>query len=263
MTEERTIVTEDPWKDLHRFTAARIALGRCGVSPPLKEILDFRLSHARARDAVHQHLDTDFLLREMSGSDCLLLASAVEDRQEYLTRPDKGRRLRAESRAALAAAKVQGVDLCLVVADGLSPKAIHENAPAFVRGFLSLATRAGLSAGPVCVVENGRVAIADEIGMLMDARLALICIGERPGLMTPNSMGIYITCAPRIGTTDAFRNCISNVHPGGLSIPQAVVKAAYLVENGLHLGRTGVELKDRMGRDYLPFGKPYAGLLQD
>ena len=248
-------VIEDPWAELKRFTAARIALGRSGSSLPLKESLAFRLDHARARDAVHSPFRRAELTAHLAGEGlvCLELESSVADRGEYLTRPDKGRRLSLRSRVLLEREKT-GFDICLVVGDGLSARAIHENAAPFVLACLNMFNQAGLTVAPVCVVENARVAIADEIASLLSARLSIILIGERPGLSSPNSMGIYLTMNPGPGTTDERRNCISNVREGGLSLAEGVRKLGYLVEEALRLGYSGVGLKDRMAADYLPFG---------
>jgi len=256
-------VIEDPWAELKRFTAARIALGRSGSSLPLKESLSFRLDHARARDAVHSPFRRADLAARLAGAGlagapCLELESSVADRGEYLTRPDKGRRLSSRSRALLEREKT-GFDICLVVGDGLSARAIHENAAPFVLSCLNVFNQAGLTVAPVCVVENARVAIADEIASLLAARLSIILIGERPGLSSPNSMGIYLTMNPGPGTTDERRNCISNVREGGLSLAEGVRKLGYLVEEAFRLGYSGVGLKDRMAADYLPFGRPFAG----
>ena len=248
-------VIEDPWTELRRFTAARIAVGRCGSSLPLAESLAFRLDHARARDAVHSAFRSEALAGELhaAGITCLQLESEVADRMEYLTRPDKGRRLSARSRTVLAG-QDRGCDLCLVVGDGLSARAMHENAVPFVRTCLLMFARAGLKLGPVSLVANARVAIADEIGRLLGARVAVMAIGERPGLSSPNSMGVYMTLDPKPGTTDERRNCISNVRPGGLPVEEGARKLAWLVEEALRRNVSGVELKDRMTADYLPFG---------
>lgn len=254
-------VSRDPWGELRRFTAARIAVGRSGSSLPLAESLAFRLDHARARDAVH----TPFRRAELAGRlragglTCVEMESSVAGREEYLTRPDKGRRLSERSVNALQGLQ-KGFDICLVVGDGLSARAIHENAEAFVLACASMFGRAGLKVSPVCLVENARVAVADEIGEILRARLAVILIGERPGLSSPNSMGVYLTMNPRVGVTDEVRNCISNVREGGLSIAEGVRKLCYLVEEAFRLGLSGVGLKDRMAEGYLPFGLPESAI---
>lgn len=259
-------VIEDPWVELKRFTAARIALGRSGSSLPLKESLAFRLDHARARDAVHSPFRRTELAARLAGAEvagaklaCLELESSVADRGEYLARPDKGRRLSLRSRALLEREKT-GFDICLVVGDGLSARAIHENAEPFVLACSKVFGQAGLSLSPICLVENARVAIADEIASLLSARLSIILIGERPGLSSPNSMGIYLTMNPGPGTTDERRNCISNVRDGGLGVPEGVRKLGYLVEEAFRLGYSGVGLKDRMAEGYLPFGLPESAI---
>lgn len=256
------IVSPDPWGTLRQFTDARIALGRSGVSLPLGESLSFRLDHARARDAVHAPFQSDAVRRELEGAGfrCLDLRSAVSDRSEYLTRPDKGRRLDAASHDLLRAYPAKGFDVCLTVSDGLSSRAVHENAAPFVRLFSRVLAPAGLTLSPVSVVRNGRVAVADEIGQELEARLSVILIGERPGLSSPDSMGVYLTWAPRQGATDETRNCISNVRKAGLPIAEGVRKLAYLVEAAFAMQGSGVELKDRMDAGYLPFGRELPAL---
>lgn len=254
MAKKQSHVTPDMWSELKRFTDARISLGRCGCSLPLSESLSFKLAHAQARDAVWSPFNIDELAGEIEalGGSCLRLASSVEDRSEYLTRPDKGRKLSDDSRRRLES-QSKGYDLCIVVSDGLSSRAIHENAASFLESFLILSRNVGLRVTPVCLVENGRVAIADEIAAILKARLSVILIGERPGLSSPNSMGIYMTYAPKPGATDESRNCISNVRTGGMTVDAAVQKLAYLVETAFHMQMSGVALKDKMAQDYLPY----------
>lgn len=247
-------VTLDPWSGLSQFTEARIALGRAGSSLPLAESLKFKLAHARARDAVHQSPNLVSLAHrlEAKGHTTLILESSVADRAEYLTRPDKGRRLSDRS-LSLLAEQPKGYDLCIVISDGLSATAINENGYAVASGFLDALANTTLAAAPVCLVRNGRVAIGDNIAQALQCRMVVILIGERPGLSSPNSLGVYITHGPVEGITDEARNCISNIRQGGMSPEDAVKKIAYLVEAGFQLGTTGIELKDKMMSDYLPF----------
>ncbi len=249
------IFTEDPWCKLRSLVDARIGLGRCGSSLPLHEFLKFKLDHARARDAVVRPFEKEEFIHHLTeaGIPCLSLASRVRDRVEYLTRPDLGRRLNDASKAFLEA-QPKCYDVCFVVSDGLSSRAIHENGLAFITKFMKLFGLTSRSAAPVCVVENGRVAIADEIAEILDCKLAVLCIGERPGLSSPNSMGIYMTYSPKVGTTDEARNCISNIRDGGMTLDAGVQKLAYLVEAAFSHQTSGVMLKDTMTKDYLPFG---------
>ena len=262
-TTTHVTVSEDPWVDLKRYTAARIAVGRSGSSLPLAANLSFKLDQARARDAVHAPFRRTELAERLqaSGIACVELESGVGGREEYLTRPDKGRRLSERSVAVLKGVGT-GFDICLAVGDGLSARAIHENAPEFVVACIRMLGQAGLTVTPVCMVGNARVAIADEIASLLSARLSIILIGERPGLSSPNSMGIYLTMSPCMGTTDEARNCISNVREGGLSIVEGVHKLGYLVEEAFRLGLSGVALKDRMEAGYLPFGRSASEYVQ-
>ena len=251
----RSIVTPDPWHRLKENTDARICLGRAGTSLPVSESLRFKLAHARARDAVLQPFDKAALEGKLEAEaiPSCCLASCVSDRGEYLTRPDKGRILDDDSREKLAS-EPRGWDLGLVVCDGLSTRAVHENCPEFISSFQRLARAAGYSCAPVQIVENGRVAIGDEIAERLGIKMVAVLIGERPGLSAPNSLGIYLTYAPRVGITDEARNCISNVRENGFPVQLAVQKLAYLVESAFAGKQTGVRLKDKMPQNYLPFG---------
>lgn len=245
MSEERS-VTENPWQALRRFTQARIALGRSGVSVPTSAQLAFQLAHASARDAVHLALDTRSLAQALSadGLPAVALASACPDRHTYLQRPDLGRRLDPAARQTLAGLAAAPADLALVVADGLSALAIEQHARPFIAALRACLAQEVWSLAPVAVVSQGRVAIGDEIGQLLQARAVVVLIGERPGLSSPDSMGLYLTWAPRLGLTDASRNCISNVRPAGLGYAEAACKLHYLLSEARARGLSGVELKD-------------------
>lgn len=238
-------VTPNPWTALRRHTEARIALGRAGVSLPSAAHLSFQLDHARARDAVHLPLDRAALhaaLAQASGLEVLDLHSAAADRLEYLQRPDLGRRLDEASRARLAARPVATCDVGFVIADGLSARAVHEHAAALLVALLPKLD--GWTPGPLALVAQGRVAIGDEIGAALAARLVVVLIGERPGLSSPDSLGVYLTWAPRPGRSDAERNCISNVRPAGLPYAAAAHRLAHLMNEARRRGLSGVGLKD-------------------
>ncbi|WP_028580313.1 ethanolamine ammonia-lyase subunit EutC [Desulfogranum japonicum] len=246
-------IVSDPWAKLQQFTDARIGLGRCGTSMPTEEVLKFKLSHAQARDAVHQPVQTEAMASKLqqNGFTPLVLHSSVQDRSEYLTRPDKGRSL-SQNSVDLLTHEQTGYDICVVICDGLSAPAIHESALDVTIHFLNIVRQSTLTASPVCMVTNGRVAIGDQIGHLLQARMVVLLIGERPGLSSPNSLGAYLTYAPLPGLTDESRNCISNIRKGGMSTGEAVRKIAYLVEEAFTLKHSGVALKDRMNSDYIP-----------
>lgn len=242
-------VPRTPLGGLRRFTSARIGLGTAGISQPTAPHLAFQAAHAMARDAVHARLDTGRLAADLAalGLPTIRLHSAATDRAAYLQRPDLGRRLDVESRRLLdAVAQGQDAppDVAIVVADGLSATAVQRNAAPLLEVVLPALARAGLRTGPVILVGQGRVAIADEIGERLGARLALLLVGERPGLSSPDSLGVYLTFEPRIGRTDAERNCISNIRPGGLDYPTAAYKLDYLIGQSLTRRLTGVALKD-------------------
>jgi ethanolamine ammonia-lyase small subunit len=243
-------VGDDPWPVLRGLTTARIGLGRAGVSLPTRRQLAFQLAHAQARDAVHSALDLAQLQRELAarGRDALVLRSAAGDRTTYLQRPDLGRRLDEDSARRLSAQSEHapdGYDVAFVIADGLSALAIERHALPMLAAVLPELEHDGWSIAPLTLVEHGRVAISDEIGALLGTRQVVILIGERPGLSAPDSLGIYLTHGPRIGNTDAARNCISNIRDAGLSYAAAARTLLYLMHEARSIGRSGVELKDR------------------
>jgi ethanolamine ammonia-lyase small subunit len=234
-----------PLAQLRHFTPARIALGRSGSSLPTKDLLDFSLAHAMARDAVHAELDTPGIISQLNqaGLVSILVHSAAPDRAAYLRRPDLGRRLQTSSRDLLAARQLQSrPDLVFVIADGLSAFAPREYAVPVIQATTSLLPEWRI--GPVIVVEQARVAVGDEIGELLQAESVVTLIGERPGLSSPDSLGIYLTYRPRIGRTDAERNCISNVRCEGMSVEGAASTLCYLLTNSFKLKLSGVGLKD-------------------
>lgn len=240
---------DNPWLELRRLTPARIALGRTGTSIPTSAQLDFQFAHAQARDAVHLPFDHAGLSSQMAerGRESLLLHSAAVDRHMYLQRPDLGRRLSDESAQTLrdyAAANPGGVDLAVVVADGLSALAVHKHTLPFLTRMEEQTHAEGWSLSPVILVEQGRVAVADEVGQLLGARMVVILIGERPGLSSPDSLGLYFTYNPKVGLTDAYRNCISNVRLEGLSYGMAAHRLLYLMKEACRRQLSGVNLKD-------------------
>jgi ethanolamine ammonia-lyase small subunit len=252
-----TLITPTPWETLKQFTDARIALGRAGCSLPTAAHLGFQLAHAQARDAVHLPLDACGVAGAMEnlGLPILMLHSQASGRASYLQRPDLGRRLDATSLDTLAQwqkptaglATEPTYDLALVVVDGLSALAIHQNAAPLVACLvdrLKADAAQTWTMAPLSVVEQGRVAVGDEVGERLNANTVVVLIGERPGLSSPDSMGIYITWAPKIGTTDAARNCISNVRPAGLSISAATHTLHQLLTQARLKQLTGVGLKD-------------------
>jgi ethanolamine ammonia-lyase small subunit len=237
-----------PLTDLRRLTPARVALGRAGASLPTQALLDFTLAHARARDAVHAGFDAGAVAAGVRalGLTPLLVASRAGDRRDYLARPDRGRQLDPASSDALAAA-AKPCDLALVIGDGLSPLAVSAKATEVLRYLLPRLDAAGIGVGPAAIATGARVALGDEIGALLRARIVLVLIGERPGLSAPASLGAYLTFSPRVGLTDADRNCVSNIHAAGIAPDEASFKIAWLVRAALTRGVTGVALKDESG----------------
>jgi len=230
---------KDPWARFRSATRARIALGRSGDALPTKALLEFQLAHARARDAVHSAVDFDRLAADLSPLETIRVHSAAPDRPTYLRRPDLGRRLDPASAACLPAGEW---DLLFVIADGLSAAAVQVNAAPLVHA--CVARLGPLHIGPVVLAEQARVALGDEVAAAMSARLVALLVGERPGLSAAESLGVYLTWDPKPGRADSERNCISNIHAGGLSIQTAADKLCWLATEAARLKLTGVALKE-------------------
>jgi ethanolamine ammonia-lyase small subunit len=253
-------VVNQPWASLRRHTAARIALGRAGVSVPTHAHLAFQLAHAEARDAVHAPLDDGALLAGLRalGEAPLQVQSQAADRSVYLQRPDLGRRLCEPSVAVLAALHAPATDLAFVLADGLSALALQRQAlPLFAALRDRLVTEGGWAWAPPVVARQARVALGDQVGALLNARCVVVLIGERPGLSAPDSLGVYFSWAPSPGLVDAQRNCISNVRPQGLPPAAAAAKLHALLREARKRQLSGVELKDEQD-DRMLTGPPAA-----
>ncbi|MFT2089849.1 ethanolamine ammonia-lyase subunit EutC [Paraglaciecola sp. 2405UD69-4] len=258
------LVTDNPWRILQNFTDARIGLGRAGISLPTNELLAFQLAHAQARDAVHLPLNVQTLaddIRSLSlpvvPQSPIILHSLAENRVTYLQRPNLGRRLDEVSQQQIIKLQQSGevsckeYDLAIVVVDGLSSCAIQDNAAALINALANElrddSNRLGQDwrLAPITIVQQGRVAIGDEVASLLNANAVLVLVGERPGLSSPDSIGMYLTWAPKLGLTDVSRNCISNVRPAGMSFMEASHKAMYLLRESRDKKISGVALKDR------------------
>jgi ethanolamine ammonia-lyase small subunit len=244
------------WADLRRLTAARIGLERTGASLATGPLLDFQLAHARARDAVHESFDAVRLAADFAADlaelavPVLTVASAATDRQRYLMRPDLGRRLAPGAEAVLAP-HAGHYDIVFVVADGLSARAVTAHArPVLARAVPALRAD-GWRIAPLVIVCQGRVAIGDAIAGALGADCVVVLIGERPGLTAPDSMGTYLTWHPRPQTTDADRNCISNIRPEGVGYDDAALKLVHLLRAMRARGLSGVALKDDSERLFL------------
>lgn len=242
---ESASVTESPWAEWRSVTPARLALGRVGAGMPTDEVLRFGWAHAMARDAIHAALDVPKLeaaLRDQGWS-VMHVHSHAPDRVTYLRRPDLGRVLDPHEGAKLRALDVAAGGICIIIGDGLSSLAVDRHAVPLLAALRPL-LKDDLAGSPVVIATQARVALADEVADLLNAKLSIMLIGERPGLSSPDSLGIYITHAPFKGRSDADRNCISNVRPEGLSYAAAAFKLAWLVRQALQRGLTGVDLKD-------------------
>jgi ethanolamine ammonia-lyase small subunit len=240
--------TADSWQHLRQFTAARIAAGRTGGSQRTESLLDFRLSHARARDAVHSLFDSNALGQQLRAQaiDSFYLDTAATDRRTYLLRPDLGRKLDSSARHKLLANATSWGhrDLAIIVSDGLAAQAADHHATATLVPLLGQLRANGWSLFPVFIVPFARVKLQDEIGELLGARHTLMLLGERPGLGSPDSLGAYFTFNPHADCTDADRNCISNIRPEGLPPIDAADKLVRLLYESARLGLSGVALKD-------------------
>ncbi|RIK37007.1 MAG: ethanolamine ammonia-lyase [Chloroflexi bacterium] len=238
----------DGWSVLRNLTTARIALGRAGVSLPTRHHLAFQLAHAQARDAVQMPLDALQIQRDLEplGLDVLHAASMATQRDLYLRRPDLGRRLDAASHERLT--RVAGnYDVVVIVGDGLSAPAVQRHAVPLLQFVIPELQAEGWRVAPLVIATGARVALSDEVGAVLGAEHAVILIGERPGLSAPDSLGVYLTFAPRIGNTDADRNCISNIRAEGLSYAAAAATLLYLLRAARELRYSGVRLKDESG----------------
>jgi ethanolamine ammonia-lyase small subunit len=241
-------------KDLRDLTPARVGLGRAGASLPTDALLAFTLDHARARDAVHAVLDVSAIASDLAalGLEALQVASCAHSRADYLRRPDLGRKLNSSSQHLLTSHDSGSCQLAIVIGDGLSPSAVNAHAIALLRNLIPRLALDGIKTGHAVVATGARVALGDEIGAIVGARMVVMLIGERPGLSASDSLGAYLTFAPRVGLTDAERNCVSNIHAAGLGYDEAAFRIAWLVREGLNRGITGVALKDESGGQATP-----------
>ena len=241
------LIEKNPWAELRRFTTARIALGRAGNSLPTEELLRFGVAHAQARDAVHQPFEPARVAADLHaiGLDSVLVHSAAPDRAHYLRRPDLGRRLDERSREIVSAARGEAPPhLAIVIADGLSSRAVHDHAVPLLASLWPALGTDNWGVAPIVIAQQSRVALGDEIGERLGVDIVAVLIGERPGLSSPDSLGVYVTYAPKVGRTDAERNCISNVRSQGLGYEQAARRLLFLVNAARRLRLTGVRLKD-------------------
>jgi ethanolamine ammonia-lyase small subunit len=245
MTRETSPAVQSQWARLRQHTPARIGLTRTGSSLTTHAHLCFRRDHALARDAVHDALDPAPILNGLRERQLrpVHLHSAAADRSHYLARPDLGRRLDDASRAKLIASTTDA-DIAFVLADGLSARAVAAHALPLIDLVLPALRRERWTVAPVAVVEQARVAVGDEIGAAVNAALVAVLIGERPGLSSPDSLGVYLTWAPRVGRKDAERNCLSNIRPEGLSYEAAAAKMLYLLTEARRRKLTGIMLKE-------------------
>lgn len=236
----------ESWAALRRHTSARIAIGRAGFGLPVRAYLDFQAAHARARDAVNASLDVDALSKDIArcGLPFIVVRSAAPDRQAFLKRPDLGRRLAHESAARLSEPMV-APDVAIVVGDGLSSVAVERNAVAVLDALCGRLRERGAVLAPIVIATQARVALADQVGELLQARLSIMMLGERPGLSAADSLGMYLTYEPRVGRLDSERNCISNIRDGGMAAADAAAHAFDLVQSIFAHCASGIPLAVR------------------
>jgi ethanolamine ammonia-lyase small subunit len=245
--QSRVRTQRDSWNTLRRFTPARIGLGRAGSSIPTRELLEFQLAHARARDAVNRSFDIETFSEKLRAKqiDSRVLASAAGDRHTFIQRPDLGRILDESSKSLLQSrATRQSWDVVFVIADGLSALAVERHALPVIEMTQDHLAREGWRIAPCCLVSQGRVAIGDEISALLPAQLSVVLIGERPGLSSPDSLGAYLTWNPLPGRSNAERNCVSNIRPEGLSYAAAAFKLLHLMRQARARKLSGITLKE-------------------
>ncbi|WP_419213970.1 ethanolamine ammonia-lyase subunit EutC [Maribacter sp. X9] len=237
------IVIPDQWQKLKQFTKARVSLGNVGTGLPLSEVLALKHAHALAKDAIVTELDVEDLKRTCAKLNvpCQVFKSKAQDRLEYLKRPDLGRRLELNSNHT----DIEKVDIIFVITDGLSATAVNKYACELLGIILPEITKKYKVA--IALVEQGRVAVGDEVAELYRADFVTVLIGERPGLSSPESMGVYTTYKPKLGLTDERRNCISNIHADGLSAIQGSTLLKYLINRSFALKLSGVDLKIEIG----------------
>jgi ethanolamine ammonia-lyase small subunit len=236
-------------RDLRNLTPARVGLGRAGASLPTEALLEFTLDHARARDAVHAAFDVSAVMQGLGdlGLEAFEVTSRVRDRKEYLRRPDLGRMLDPVSQKLLRDRASGSRQLAVVIGDGLSPAAVNAHAIEVVRHLVPRLAADRIEIGHAVVASGARVALGDEIGAILGARMIVMLLGERPGLSASDSLGAYLTFAPQIGLTDEKRNCVSNIHRAGLGYDESAFRIAWLVREGFARGLSGVALKDESG----------------
>ncbi|RYY33913.1 MAG: ethanolamine ammonia-lyase subunit EutC [Sphingobacteriaceae bacterium] len=244
---------DDGWNALRKHTSARVGIGRAGNSIPVKQSLAFKLAHAHARDAVYSKLDSEQLTASLAQFNLpvLKIESQADYRELYLQRPDLGRFPDEASVQQLQIHTGQS-DVAIIIADGLSAYAVNSNAVAMLEILLPMLVSAKLTIAPIVLVEHGRVAIGDAVASILNAKLSLVLIGERPGLSSSDSMGAYLTYNPQPGLTDEARNCVSNIRPEGLPHNEAARKLYYLIQQAFRRKISGVTLKDDTEQGYFP-----------
>ncbi|MDL5362175.1 ethanolamine ammonia-lyase subunit EutC [Halalkalicoccus sp. NIPERK01] len=219
---------------------SRLGVGRAGSRPRTDTLLDFRADHGIARDAVLTSVDEGFI-EEMG---LVKIGTLVEDTEEYLARPDRGREISAETAEYLREHCEEGPEVQVIVADGLSSSAVEANVPELLPILLDGLVDRDLRVGTPVFVEYGRVDVMDAIGEELEAECCVILIGERPGLASAESLSAYLVYGPERGGPTAKKSVISNIHRGGLPPVEAGAQLVDLIAEMCERERSGIDLRE-------------------
>jgi ethanolamine ammonia-lyase small subunit len=227
-------------------TPARILMGRAGAAYRTQTQLELRSAHAEARDAVRAEVDLlaafgEAFVREWG---LFEVQTQAADKDEFLLRPDLGRQFADAARATIQERCTRASDVQIVIGDGLSVPAVARQVPALLTLISAGARERGWPIGQPFVIRHCRVGILNEIGDLLGPRVAVLLIGERPGLATAESLSAYMAYQPRTGHTDADRNLISNIHARGISAADATARILHLAEQMMRTKLSGYSLKE-------------------
>lgn len=239
------------WKALEairRRTPARLFVGRAGAAYRTQTQLELRAAHAAAGDAVHAEmkLERDLTREILERFSLFEVQTAARDKAEYIRIPQLGRRFSAEAAEQIAARCHKGADLQIAIADGLSVTAVRAQVPALLPLLVAEAESRGWRVGQPFVIRYGRVAIMNSIGELLQPKIVVLLIGERPGLATAESLSAYLAFRPKQGDSDADRNLISNIHLRGVPPQQAAPRIMNFAGTLMREGRSGAEVKEEV-----------------
>jgi ethanolamine ammonia-lyase small subunit len=232
-------VNRKHYEEMKLSTPARIGVWRCGTRPLTDTLLRLRADHAVAQDSVLGEVSQEFITR----MNLIAVKTPCKDKDEYLTRPDLGRKLGGDALEQIRKACPQGAQVQIVVGDGLSSKAAEANVPDLLPAMVQGLNALGVKCGPVIFVKNARVAVMDAIGEELKPELIVFLIGERPGLGTAESLSAYIGYHPRAGMLESERTVVSNIHKGGIPATEAGAHLSTLIKKILDAKVSGVKLE--------------------